>query len=424
MIISMNKIKNSFIVGRFLAIRDLKRSSPWTTLLIIFVMSLTFLNMVLIGGLLLGLAQGMIGSFKQYYSSDLFITPSYEKAIIEQTQSIVSAVETIPNLEKYTLRSTTPVKIEYGHRSRTEATDIVENSQAILAGINFIQEDSVTRLSKKVIAGEYLNDHDTNSILVGKNLFEKYSNRPDSSTEQKLKTAEVGSIVNVIVGNTQKEFVIKGIIGTGNNTIDSRVFMADVAAREMKNQDNLDVNEIAIRLSSPELTNESRLYLQTILNNNQDINIQTADEAVPGSSADITKTFKLLGNLVGVIALIVGAITIFIVIFVNAITRRKYIGILKGIGISASAIEISYVIQSLFYALSGVLVASLFIMGFLKPYLDIHPLVLPIAEGKLAVTSEDIFSRAVILIITSLISGFIPARLVTRQNTLDSILGK
>lgn len=424
MIISMNKIKNSFIVGRFLAIRDLKRSSPWTTLLIIFVMSLTFLNMVLIGGLLLGLAQGMIGSFKQYYSADLFITPSYEKAIIEQTQSIVSAVETIPNLEKYTLRSTTPVKIEYGHRSRTEATDIVENSQAILAGINFIQEDSVTRLSKKVIAGEYLNDHDTNSILVGKNLFEKYSNRPDSSTEQKLKTAEVGSIVNVIVGNTQKEFVIKGIIGTGNNTIDSRVFMADVAAREMKNQDNLDVNEIAIRLSSPELTNESRLYLQTILNNNQDINIQTADEAVPGSSADITKTFKLLGNLVGVIALIVGAITIFIVIFVNAITRRKYIGILKGIGISASAIEISYVIQSLFYALSGVLVASLFIMGFLKPYLDIHPLVLPIAEGKLAVTSEDIFSRAVILIITSLISGFIPARLVTRQNTLDSILGK
>lgn len=424
MIISMNKIKNSFIVGRFLAIRDLKRSSPWTTLLIIFVMSLTFLNMVLIGGLLLGLAQGMIGSFEQYYSADLFITPSYEKAAIEQTQSIVSAVETIPNLEKYTLRSTTPVKIEYGHRSRTEATDIVENSQAILAGINFIQEDSVTKLSKKVIAGEYLNDHDTNSILVGKNLFEKYSNRPDSSTEQKLKTAELGSIVNVIVGNTQKEFVIKGIIGTGNNTIDSRVFMTNVAAREMKNQDNLDVNEIAIRLSSPELTNESRLYLQTILNNNQDINIQTADEAVPGSSADITKTFKLLGNLVGVIALIVGAITIFIVIFVNAITRRKYIGILKGIGISASAIEISYVIQSLFYALSGVLVASLFIMGFLKPYLDIHPLVLPIAEGKLAVTSEDIFSRAVILIITSLISGFIPARLVTRQNTLDSILGK
>ena len=420
----MNKTNASFTVGRFLAIRDLKRSNPWTTLLIIFVMSLTFLNMVLIGGLLLGLAQGMIGSFKQYYSADLFITPSTEKSIIEQTQDITSAVETIPNLDNYTLRITTPAKVEYGHRTRTEPADIVENSQAVLTGINFAQENEVTDLSKKVIEGEYLSDTDFNSVLVGKNLFEKYSNRPDSSTEQKLKNAEVGSVVNVVVGNTQKEFIIKGIVGTGNNTIDSRIFVVDVAAREMKNQENLDVNEIAIKLTSANLVNESRSYLQNILENNQDITIQTADEAVPGSSADITKTFKLLGNLVGVIALIVGAITIFIVIFVNAITRRKYIGILKGIGISAQAIEISYVIQSLFYALSGVLVASLFLMGFLKPYLDIHPLVLPIAEGRLAVTNGDILTRGIILIITSLISGFIPARLVTRQNTLDSILGK
>lgn len=420
----MNKTNASFTVGRFLAIRDLKRSNPWTTLLIIFVMSLTFLNMVLIGGLLLGLAQGMIGSFKQYYSANLFITPSTEKSIIEQTQDITSAVETIPNLDSYTLRITTPAKVEYGHRTRTEPTDIVENSQAVLTGINFAQENEVTDLSKKVIEGEYLSDTDFNSVLVGKNLFEKYSNRPDSSTEQKLKNAEVGSVVNIIVGNTQKEFIIKGIVGTGNNTIDSRIFVVDAAAREMKNQESLDVNEIAIKLTSTNLVDESRSYLQSILEKNQDITIQTADEAVPGSSADITKTFKLLGNLVGVIALIVGAITIFIVIFVNAITRRKYIGILKGIGISAQAIEISYVIQSLFYALSGVLLASLFLMGFLKPYLDIHPLVLPIAEGRLAVTNGDILTRGIILIITSLISGFIPARLVTRQNTLDSILGK
>ncbi len=420
----MNKTNASFTVGRFLAIRDLKRSNPWTTLLIIFVMSLTFLNMVLIGGLLLGLAQGMIGSFKQYYSADLFITPSTEKSIIEQTQDITSAVETIPNLDSYTLRITTPAKVEYGHRTRTEPTDIVENSQAVLTGINFAQENEVTDLSKKVIEGEYLSDTDFNSVLVGKNLFEKYSNRPDSSTEQKLKNAEVGSVVNVVVGNTQKEFIIKGIVGTGNNTIDSRIFVVDAAAREMKNQENLDVNEIAIKLTSTNLVDESRSYLQSILEKNQDITIQTADEAVPGSSADITKTFKLLGNLVGVIALIVGAITIFIVIFVNAITRRKYIGILKGIGISAQAIEISYVIQSLFYALSGVLLASLFLIGFLEPYLDIHPLVLPIAEGRLAVTNGDILTRGIILIITSLISGFIPARLVTRQNTLDSILGK
>ncbi len=420
----MNNKNASLTVGRFLAVRDIRRSNPWTTLLIIFVMALTFLNMVLIGGLLLGLAQGMIGSFKQYYSSDLFITPSSAHSIINQTHDIVSVVETIPTLENYTLRTTFPAKIEYGHRLKTNTFDIVENTKVVVTGINFGDENNVSDLSKKVIEGEYLNTTDYNAVLVGKNVFEKYSNRPDSSTDQKLKTAQVGSVINIVVGNTQKEFTIQGIVGTGNNTIDSRVFMAAAAAREMNNLKNLDVNEIAVKLKAGSSAEDARSYLQSVLGINTDITVLTADEAVPGSSADITKTFKLLGNLVGVIALIVGSITIFIVIFVNAITRRKYIGILKGIGISAHAIEISYIIQSLFYAVSGILVASLFILGFLKPYLDIHPLILPIAEGRLAVTTNDILTRGIILTVASLISGFIPARLVTKQNTLDSILGK
>ena len=45
--------------------------------------------------------------------------------------------------------------------------------------------------------------------------------------------------------------------------------------------------------------------------------------------------------------------TIFIVIFINALTRRKFIGILKGVGINGKAIEMSYMFQSIFYALFG-----------------------------------------------------------------------
>ena len=420
----MKKKDASFSVGFFLATKDLQHSNPWTTLLITFVMTLTFLNMVLIGGILLGLAEGMIGSFKQYYSSDLFITPTSENTIIENTSNIVSAVETIPTLESYTKRITSPARVEFGYRTKIRDTDIVENAQAVLVGINPIREDSVSNLSKKIIEGEYLDDINTNAVLVGKNLFERYSNRPDSSTEQKLKSAEVGSLVKITVGKIEKEVVIKGIVGTGNNTVDSRVFIMDSSARGLMNRDDLEANEIAIKLQADSSADQVKSYIKDNIQSKDDIVLQTAAEAVPGSSADITKTFRLLGNLVGVIALIVGAITIFIVIFVNAITRRKYIGILKGIGISAKAIEISYVLQSLFYAVSGVFFASLFLMGFLKPFLDLHPLVLPIAEGRLAVTTNDLIIRGIILIITSLISGFIPARLVTRQNTLDSILGK
>jgi ABC-type lipoprotein release transport system permease subunit len=47
----------------------------------------------------------------------------------------------------------------------------------------------------------------------------------------------------------------------------------------------------------------------------------------------------------GSIGIVVSAITLFIVIFINAITRRKQIGILKGIGINSFAIEFSYLFQ-------------------------------------------------------------------------------
>jgi ABC-type lipoprotein release transport system permease subunit len=147
----MKKKDVSFSIGLFLATKDLQHSNPWTTLLITFVMTLTFLNMILIGGILLGLAQGMVGSFKQYYSSDLFITPSSQNTIIKETNDIVAVIETIPTLESYSKRVTSPAKIEFGYRNKIRDTDIVEGSQAVLVGIDPIKEDSVSNLSKKII---------------------------------------------------------------------------------------------------------------------------------------------------------------------------------------------------------------------------------------------------------------------------------
>lgn len=49
LILGFRKLEKDFTVGKFLAVRELKRNNPWSTALIIFVMSLTFFNMVLMG---------------------------------------------------------------------------------------------------------------------------------------------------------------------------------------------------------------------------------------------------------------------------------------------------------------------------------------------------------------------------------------
>jgi putative ABC transport system permease protein len=121
---------------------------------------------------------------------------------------------------------------------------------------------------------------------------------------------------------------------------------------------------------------------------------------------------------------VVAAITIFIVIFVNAITRRRFIGILKGIGITPRAIAISYIIQSIFYALAGSAIGMVVVFGLLKPLFAANPIDFPFSDGILVATVPGTVVRMAILLGATIIAGYIPARIVIKQNTLSAILGR
>jgi ABC-type lipoprotein release transport system permease subunit len=121
---------------------------------------------------------------------------------------------------------------------------------------------------------------------------------------------------------------------------------------------------------------------------------------------------------------VVTTITIFIVIFINAVTRRKFIGIMKGIGIEPRAIQAAYVFQALFYGLTGALLGLILTFGVLKPYFDANPIDFPFSDGILAVTYAGAGFRVGILLVVTVIAGFVPATLIVRKNTLDSILGR
>src|SRR3990167_5101410 len=102
--------------------------------------------------------------------------------------------------------------------------------------------------------------------------------------------------------------------------------------------------------------------------------VQTTDEAIPSFLRDVETTFGILGNALSSIALVVASITVFIVVFINAVTKRKFIGIMKGIGISPLAIEVSYILQALFYGVSGSIIGLALTFGLLRPYFSAHPI--------------------------------------------------
>src|SRR6185437_15276102 len=268
---------------------------------------------------------------------------------------------------------------------------------------------------------------DADGIIIGSNLIQKYASVRGAVLavgSKVLQNADVGSRVRLTINGVQKEVTIKGVFTTNSVFVDSRIYMTESTFREMTQNQGLNSNEIAIRLTPNASQDEAKQFIIKNLPKNENVIVETSKEALPSSIYSIIQALGKLGNLVGAIALMVSAVTIFIVIYVNAITRRKFIGILKGIGISAHAIEVSYIIQALFYAISGITISTIFIMGLLKPYFDLHPLNFASINASLAIGYNNVFSNGLALLITSFISGFIPAWLVTKQNTLDAILGR
>jgi hypothetical protein len=72
----------------------------------------------------------------------------------------------------------------------------------------------------------------------------------------------------------------------------------------------------------------------------------------------------------------------------------------------------------------GIIVGLIFLYGFLRPYFDANPIDFPFSDGILFVETTGVSIRVAILLMATIIAGFIPARLVTRGNILDSILGR
>ena len=417
--------KNVYRVGAFLAYRQVKRSSIWTTTLIIAVMALTFLNLVVVNGVLVGLIESSVQAHKERGSGDVVVTKLDQKNEIENSQEILQVLRGLPDVTAVSARYLGSGTLNADYRRNLRADEKPNKAGGTIAGIDPIAEDKITGLSRYLKEGAYLEENDTDGVILGANLLYKYT-PVETAGFDTLKNVSVGSKLQVAIGKNTKEVIVRGVIKTKVDTNDFRIFMLDKEVRKLIGRNDVNVDEIAVKLHPNATDADAVKVKQILLNNNfgDDAKIQTSIEAQPKFLKDIRDMFALLGNMIGSIGLAVASITIFIVIFVNAITRRKFIGILKGIGIHPKAIEFSYILQSIFYALTGSLIGIAILYGMLIPFVDAHPINFPFSDGIIYAPLQGTLLRIVILLFTTIIAGYVPARMIVKKNTLDAILGR
>lgn len=408
-------------IGFYLALRQIRRASLWTTSLIIFVMVLTFLNLVVVSGIMVGLIQGAVDAVRTKYTSDVIVSVLDDKSYIENSSNILAIIDSLEGIEAVTARYRESGTVEANYKTR-KSSDKANVAGASIVGINPEDENAVTGIGEDLIEGEFIVAGDYDQVVVGNYLLKQYFpvESPGFAT---LENVGIGTKIRLKVGDVTREVTVKGILKSKVDEVALRVFMDDTQLRSMIGRNDGNVDEISIKTDSGVDPSDVRdeLLLYSV---DEYAKVQTFEDGQPKFLKDMIATFNMLGAGFSSFGLIVASITIFIVIFINALTRRKFIGILKGIGIHGKAIEISYVFQSIFYAAIGSGIGLVLVYAVLVPAFLAHPIDFPFSDGILVAEVGQTLFRVALLVVSTVIAGYVPAWMIVRKNTLDSILGR
>lgn len=413
---------NDIKVGYFLAFNYLKRNSVGVNVLVVSIMTLTFVNLVFTIGILVGLVEGASNAYREQYSGDVFISSKIDRDHIERTDFIESVLTQYPGVVSFTKRYVENGTVLAHYKnigSKNKAQDIVGTE---IVGIDPETELKAMDLIPFLVEGEFIDKRDYGKVVLGADLLEKYS-PVDVGAFDTLSNLDIGDKVLISLNGISKEFEIKGIINSKSQAIGRRVFMLENEFTRLTSRDNLNADEIAINIEK----SISPSSMKTSLINsglNKFALIRTGEESLGEFFENLKGTFSVLGNIIGAISLIVGAVTIFIVIFITVLTRKKYIGILEGIGISKRSIITSYVMLSIFYSISGIILGTLILLYLLVPFFAKNPIDFPFSDGILVANYLGIFIRGSILLIITIIAGLIPTYLIVKKDPLESILGR
>ena len=441
--------RDDFTVGSFLTFRYIRGANRWTTVLIVFVMVLTFLNLTVIGGLLEGIVVGSFVGLRDRAIGDVFISPKDGEVDVGRTQYILRELRGDARVSSFSPRYGARVELitEDDVHNVTNANERRKSVNATVLGIDPEAERATTNLPESMIEGDYFSSSGARrEILIGSALLERYSPfgadvlsgvHPGDFVYMRIHSGQQGSSgfndqrnsrsgtfsvrANSVSDSVLQKYRVRGVYRTKAGELDLAVVMNDDEVRANNLSPGNNVNSIAVRLFDS--ADAAFVRDDLLASFGRHAEIETVDDAIGPFLGDIRTVFKLLGSVVGAIGLAVASVTIFIIIFVTAASRSKFIGILKAIGVTPNAIRVSYVLYALSFAVLGVLIGLALLYFVLVPFFDANPIPFPFSDGILYITSTSVAVQIALLLLATFIAGLIPAHRVVRRPAIEAVRG-
>lgn len=400
----------------FVAYKTITRGNKSTAVFTIFILSLSFFNLMFVSGFLNGFSDGIMRSMIDNSTAHIIVMPQEEptvKEFILNQGKVRAQIETIPGIVGTTRHYQLGGSFAYDR----EKTGEFKRVSAPVIGVTQSEEKKVLTVHENIVSGEFPDDLKNDEIVLGANLSGGFGTKQTSD----LGGAVVGDEVEVAYSNgITRTYTIRGIfkISMGGSVGGTAFISAQEAESVLSVYDN--ASEIMVRTDLDRATLDDYVELIAMIAPTLKIEKYTNRLSTVGILVD---AFNIIAIIVTIISIIVAAITIFVMIYVNAVNKRRQIGILKAIGIKERIIEVSYVLQSLFYVTLGTMLGLMIVFFFVVPLLHIRPIPMPFGDASLVYTPLEIFLNIISLTLSAILAGFIPAKMVARQNILKSIWG-
>jgi len=406
-------VPRSVKLALFLAFKSITRGNKGVLALTILIVSLAFVNLIFISSIFLGIATAMEKGAIENELGNIMIEPEEDETYIKQVKSWQILINDTPGVIASSAHYVTAAMLSYDENNDGKG---IRSGGWLIKSIDPEEEKQVTKIHEAMVAGEYLEKSDRQKIILGKEISGGYGGHE----EHKSLKVRVGDEIKVAFNNgVQREFEVKGIFNTRFIEADMMAFITEKEMESVLGVRNR-ASEIIVKIDQ---TGEEGTYIEEFRRIGlleEDIRPWTEEM---GFMAAIMGSFDMVSLLLGMLGTVVAGITIFIVIYVNVVNRRRQIGILKAIGMRERIIVNSYILQALFYAILGIGLGLILIYFLIVPYFIKNPLDFMIGWVSLDVTKNNLITSGISLVVAAFIGGLIPSWRAAKESILKAIWG-
>jgi putative ABC transport system permease protein len=396
-------------VAFFLAGRSLVRGNLGVTVLSVLMMAVIFISVLFLPSLISGAVAAITLQITATTASDLLVSPGPGTHVITGSNDFLAQVRAAQGVAAAT--STLRIGTEIAHGSESNAWGVDAIDPASYA--------TVFSSPSHLIEGQYLAADDTEGILLGVDI----AGADDTSLRayaNSLKSVHAGDTVEVtLAGGSRAPFIVRGIYRNDFPLSDAGAFVTASAAERLLPQTENTANRVYVK-AAPGTTSDD--LVASVGEIRPGLKLQTPGQ-LTAAIQDQIDTFDLINNIMRVISLLVAAITVFIVTYVDLAARRRQIGVERAIGIRSAAIVGSYLIKAVVTAGLGVLLGLAAFVLAVIPFVAAHPFRFPNGPVALVFDPRITAQNVAILLLVALFSALIPTWRTVTMKILDAIWG-